>query len=515
MEKTVSFTISEKAEVIQEGTFYVPSACNQLSFRHNLSSKYTFLVFVRVIDPDGRLRFQKQLANSEPVFQIGTTTELTTIGGVSGKISTGDWTIKLYFFAEHIGRLLQGEEIPFQICISEQAQQITENNSGDSWVNPDFVYTGFDCKKVYQTEKRWYMGDLHTHTRLSDGRELPASANEKSKKMGLDYYIATEHNVMHTGWPKTDVLVMPGVEITCILGHANIFGLDRMPRNLESFLWHKDTEQLHRDVQELLAEKRERGWLFSINHPFLYIWQWNDDDLDLEDIDCMEIINDPTYEADKKARAAEANRKAVLLSDLLWSQGYRICAIGGSDSHNLLDEWYEGADGPSVPGDPGTYLYMDQLSPCNLLEALQKCSCYVTRHCKIETDLMFGSMLGPEEKRLKYQLRITETKEKPEVFYLLNGRKYLCDPIREETGAYLVSGTIELPEEEYCWIRFGAEKENGAFLFYGNPITKGRGRKTCKKYGEIKRELERLWESKEYDAPGKCTGRENGKNGED
>lgn len=498
MEKTLSYLISEKAEVIQEGTFYVPSACNQLSFRHNLSSRYTFLVFVRVLDPNGKLRFQKQLANSEPVFQIGSKAELTTIGGISGEISPGNWTIKLYFFTEHLGRLLKGKEIPFQICISDQVQEITEHNTGDTWADSDFAYTGFDYTKVYQAEKRWYLGDLHTHTRLSDGKELPASANDKSKKMGLDYYIATEHNVLHTGWPKTKVLVMPGVEITSILGHANIFGLDRMPANLENFLLHKDMEQLHQDVQDLIKEKRDRNWLFSVNHPFLSIWQWNDDNLNLEDMDCLEIINDPTYAADKTAKAAEANCKAVLLSDLLWSQGYRICAVGGSDSHNLLDEWYEGAEGPSVPGDPGTYLYMDQLSPCHLLSALRKCNCYVTRHCKIETNLLFGSMLKQTENRLNYKLRITETKEKPTVFYLLNGQKYLCAPVKEDTGSYLVSGTIELPKEEYCWIRFGAEKENGDFLFYGNPITKGRGPKTIKKYGELKRELETLWKSKEY-----------------
>ena len=50
------------------------------------------------------------------------------------------------------------------------------------------------------------------------------------------------------------------------------------------------------------------------------------------------IVNDPTYEY-----AKESNEKAIRFLDLLWQEGYRIYGIGGSDSHNLIEERYDGA----------------------------------------------------------------------------------------------------------------------------------------------------------------------------
>ena len=58
----------------------------------------------------------------------------------------------------------------------------------------------------------------------------------------------------------------------------------------------------------------------------------------LDGVDCLEIINDPTY-----PDAAHANDKAVHFLDELWNDGYRIYGVGGSDSHNLIEERYEGA----------------------------------------------------------------------------------------------------------------------------------------------------------------------------
>lgn len=130
--------------------------------------------------------------------------------------------------------------------------------------------------------------------------------------------------------------------------------------------------------------------ILLVSQCYLSIWKWLYGDLRLDGVHCLEIINDPTYEADPEAKAGEANQRAVALSDLLWADGHRICAIGGSDSHNTLEERYPGATEPSVPGDPATFVYMEDLSAEHLLEGVRSCNCYVTRHCRIETGLLFG-----------------------------------------------------------------------------------------------------------------------------
>ena len=52
----------------------------------------------------------------------------------------------------------------------------------------------------------------------------------------------------------------------------------------------------------------------------------------------MEIINDPTY-----PDGPGSNDMAIRFLDQVWNEGIRVFGVGGSDSHNLEDEFYEGA----------------------------------------------------------------------------------------------------------------------------------------------------------------------------
>ena len=51
---------------------------------------------------------------------------------------------------------------------------------------------------------------------------------------------------------------------------------------------------------------------------------------DLRDINCMEIINDPTY-----PDGPGSNDMAIRFLDQVWNEGIRVFGVGGSDSHNL------------------------------------------------------------------------------------------------------------------------------------------------------------------------------------
>ena len=210
MKTVLDFEISGTAACRQTGTFLVPSACKQLRMTYTLDKKYGFLVFVIVKDPKGQIRLQKQLS-STPVLQIGENGLDTTLGGIPGAIPEGRWQLEIYLFAEHIHRLTGGVKIPFSFVITEEKEEVTECIGTHIWADQTFAYSGFSREKVYQEGARWYKGDLHTHTRLSDGKELPSGASRKAEMLQLDYYIATEHNVVHTGWPDTRVCVMPGV----------------------------------------------------------------------------------------------------------------------------------------------------------------------------------------------------------------------------------------------------------------------------------------------------------------
>lgn len=493
MKTELTFTIGAKQAARQEGAFTVPSGCGQLCLKYDLSMEYTFLVFLQLKDPDGKVRFLKQLGYSEPVISIGNGAGDTTIGGVPGKIPAGRWRATVFLFTEHLERIAGGQEIVFHIEASDAKAEATECIGGEIWTASEFRYDRYDFDRIFCGEKRWYKGDLHTHTRLSDGKETPEEASRKAELMGLDFYAPTEHNTLHTGWPSTEVLILPGVEITTILGHANLFGVDRIPEALEEILTDKDPEKLAEDLLKIKEECADRGWLFSINHPFLYIWKWLFREFPLADVHCLEINNDPTYEADTKAQAEQANKKAVFLADLLWEDGYRICAVGGSDSHNKTQDFYPGAFEPSIPGDPATYLYMETLSAAHILEAIRGCRAYVARHCRIHTDLPFGEILPDTAKELSYTLELDGQIRKPDIFYIHNGKKYSCEVLWLRENCWQAKGTISLTEESYQWIRFGAGDRENKFLFYGNAITRGKKEHSLHTFGEAAVELERRW----------------------
>ena len=107
-------------------------------------------------------------------------------------------------------------------------------------------------------------------------------------------------------------------------------------------------------------------------------------------------------------------RKQSGFLDLLWQEGYRIYGIGGSDSHNLIEERYDGALEPSVAGDPGTYVFSKELTPTKLLQNLRKGHIYVSRYCTLEVEITADG----------------ET--------YLPGRTYSC--WNKGSGAYTISG---------------------------------------------------------------------------
>lgn len=498
MKRTFEFLIDENFKPVQTASFEVPSLSNSICISHNIPEQIASVITLVVVDTQNRVRLQKQFGYSEKILSIGVQSEITTIGGIPGKIETGNWKIILYVPIEYIKRGLNGRKISFEINVSDEHKKITEHVGEQIWVNNNFEYKYYNERKVYREGERWYKGDFHAHTRLSDGKESPERVTEKAEYMNLDFYTATEHNVMHTGWSMTDMLVLPGVEVTTILGHANLFGLKKRPEFLDDIL------EFNCNIKELpqLWEKvnnwcKDNNVLFSINHPFLYEWKWLYDDMSLKDVSSLEIINDPTYEAVEIAHGKEANELAVKLADLLWADGHRICAVGGSDSHNRIDEFYEGACEPSIAGDPATWLIMKELSANSVYQTLRQCRACVTRYIddfQIELyadngKIYPGDKIDSHIRSIKWKIIFESKNHKPQLFYILNGIRYSLLLNEKDNHVYEAEGMISLENIDYNWLRFGATGEENEFMLYTNPITRGEKRSLLNTFGEAKRKL--------------------------
>ena len=197
--------------------------------------------------------------------------------------------------------------------------------------------------------------DLHTHTLGSDGvlslEELAAHAH----KQGLDFLAITDHN--QTVSPKVlqripNVTLIPGVEWTYYLGHANFLGIEN-PFDEPFFV---DSE----DIRPRFQTARDRGAVIVVNHPCDENCGFQ---FDLEGLpfDLLEIWNGPMR---------EYNLHAIALWQSMLAKGYKIPAVGGSDYHR--DNLFQILGGPSM----GVYSLSN--APEDILAALKAGHSFIT-----------------------------------------------------------------------------------------------------------------------------------------
>lgn len=513
MEQTLEFEIGRDVAKMQEKSFSVSQGSQGFVLDVRLPERYSYMAFLVITDPDGKLRAQKMLGYGGQVIGIGSSPERTSVGGVPGKIQAGVWRLGIGVFTKAVARYFPDhKKTTFAVQVYEgacaEAPEITEPIGEEAWVDGELriLERLYDRERIRNGAARWYKGDFHTHTRLSDGKETVASAMKKAAGMGMDFYVPTEHNLMHTGWRRTEILILPGMEVTTDQGHMNLFGITRPPEKLAEIMAAEEGPEAERLMAEIISEAKREGWIVSINHPFLTEWKWRYRNTDMAEIDCMEIINDPTY-----TYARESNDRAIRCLDCLWNDGYRICGVGGSDSHNLIQERYENATLPSVAGDPATWVYCRGLSPENLMGAVRAGHTCVSRFCRITPtltasgeSLLPGDEIPEDAEELTMELCLdqiageAELDEKPAVWAVHNG-EYERIPdgeILEEEGAlespeilespqgnrrYRIRKQYRLPGSGWHWYRLEVRNGRGEFLGFVNPVY--RGRKAPEKHG--------------------------------
>lgn len=494
MEIKIQIEIVPYTERVVRESFRVPCELSGIHISVKNPADFPLAGFLAILDEAGNLRLQKMIAYGEQELGIGEKPQDNTIGAVPGRVNVGEWTLlfgNLFTDWDTYKGVLPAV---VEIVITDERLSLTEPMEVLWMTQPDGVRmrnTFFDWDKIYRTGDGWYMGDFHTHTRLSDGKETVRNAMKKAVDQEMDFYVPTEHNLVHTGWTQTQLCIIPGVEITLPLGHFNLLGITERPSLLNEIIMTSSEEEMRRYMLDTITEANEKGWLVSVNHPFLHIWKWHLDEVELSRVQCMEIVNDPTYNY-----AVESNDKAISFLDTLWEDGHRIVGIGGSDSHNLITERYPGAVEPSVAGDPGTYVYCGELSPRKVLEATRAGHAVVTRHCRI-LPRIYGEkkeyLPGDEvtEGRITLDLTILDAEEKPVVYLVGNtesGRfeKRSLPVEKTEEGYFHVSYSITMRQQVWSWARMEVRDRKGAFMGYVNPVYAGRKQPQHRTFGEMK-----------------------------
>ena len=226
--------------------------------------------------------------------------------------------------------------------------------------------------------RRWFQGDLHTHTLHSDGFGCadgrggagPCAVHQvidAAVRRGLDFVAVTDHNTtshhqdLATLQLQHDrLLLVRGQEVTSFYGHANVFGTSDV---VDFRIGHPGIT-----AATVFAQARALGGLLVVNHPARETGErctgcgWSAPDTDWSRVEALEVLNMFTVSG---PTAGEPFWHARL------NEGHRITGVGGSDDHGASTR------AGSAVGTPTTVIEADSLSEAGLLRGIRAGRVYI------------------------------------------------------------------------------------------------------------------------------------------
>jgi hypothetical protein len=176
---------------------------------------------------------------------------------------------------------------------------------------------------------RFWRGNLHTHSTLSDGALTPEQVVEAYKDAGYDFLQLSDHFMECYNWPIADTRRWRSNNFTTLIGaelHA--------PSTSVGELWHIVAAGLPLDFAspapnetgpEIASRARAQGAFVAIAHP-----AWSR--LTIEDGRALEAAH--AVEVYNHSNGLETDRgEGFYLLDQLLNEGRRLTAIAADDAH--------------------------------------------------------------------------------------------------------------------------------------------------------------------------------------
>jgi predicted metal-dependent phosphoesterase TrpH len=219
--------------------------------------------------------------------------------------------------------------------------------------------------KPFSTPGRFWRGNLHTHSTLSDGALEPKAVVDAYKKAGYDFMALSDHFVSLFNWPVADTTSFRSNNFTTLIGaelHA--------PLTSAGELWHILAVGLPLDFAPAGAQESgpqiarraaDAGAFVGIAHP-----SWSqltiEDGMNLAFADAVETYN--------HSCAAENDRgEGFYLLDQLLNKGQRLTAFATDDAHFKTADYFGG----------WVHVKAESLEPETLLAALKAGQFYASQ----------------------------------------------------------------------------------------------------------------------------------------
>ena len=189
------------------------------------------------------------------------------------------------------------------------------------------------------TEARWYKGNIHTHTTMSDGDATPEVAVRWYGDHGYDFLVLSDHNhltlVEHAESDSRAPLMIPGEEVSASLQrpgsrypvpiHIIAIGIDRV---VEPIIAGDIVSTLQANIDAIA----EAGGVSSIAHPN-YRWAFDHREITaVAGAACMEIF---TPESNVDGGPGRYSMEQIW--DNVLTAGRPIWGVAVDDTHDYFD----------------------------------------------------------------------------------------------------------------------------------------------------------------------------------
>lgn len=351
--------------------FSLPDQCVGLTVSLKANSAYPIQLPVCLFDPAGCVRLMKaghRVTNETMLFELKE--ERACPGGIPGRLYAGEWKLLIYK-----RRMLE------DVC-AELTIQCETGTPLTALASPEMTF----FRPCLERKAGWYQGELHTHSNESTGRTSVAEVIRAARECRLDFLALTDHftaahwRALQAEFDGRKPLLLQSMEVSGDRGHANLHGLTQWVNPLVD-----DNDEVaeflglaHKPSMNQLADEVHRqGGLFCINHPLSGEMGWRYHEFDLNKADLIEAW-------------CLSERDATLpyptFYDMLLARGYRLTAVGSSDSHHPT------RPGPWRLGQVRTFIYAHELSQKGLLAGLKAGHAYISVNgCEMDMYAVCGS----------------------------------------------------------------------------------------------------------------------------
>ena len=302
--------------------------------------------------------------------------------------------------------------------------------------------TRFEVPPAAVQPLRWFKGNTHAHTTMSDGDSPPDVVARWYKANGYHFLVLSDHNVFTD--PRrlaqlvdSSFLLIPGEELTTSFQRrpVHVNGL-----NIPHVIEPRTDSTLVGTIQRNVDAVREVRGVPHINHPN-FGWSFGLAELrQVRDDRLLEIFNG--HPLVHNHGGGEVPGLEALWDGLL-SEGKRIYGIAVDDAHHFRGEF---APGRSNPGRGWVMVRASRLDAGELLRSMEAGQFYASTGVELEDVHVTATTLEVRIRTrgdFKYLTRfigqggrvLAETGSNPAVYSLASGEGYVRAKITDSGGA--------------------------------------------------------------------------------